>query len=231
SRFLCLLCAQLAEDRGHNADATPLYLSGLIGSLFKVRLTTHGYTLVAKGVETVDLGRLQHEERMYKQIHSVQGKHVPVCLGLVDLVLPYYYDGGEFRHFLLFSWAGRSMSSCTDEIDRKLAVKVVANAFAKLHYLRVLHGDAEPRNILYDTASRSFMVTDFERAEYRERQPLSPMTPNSCDRKRKREELKKQESDSFAKELRCVVASIARCLEQRAVRHCRQSDRGSAVGF
>ena len=64
--FLRLLRAQLAEDRGPNTDSTPLYLSGAVGSLFKVRLSAYGYTLVAKGVETANLARLQHENEVYR---------------------------------------------------------------------------------------------------------------------------------------------------------------------
>ncbi|KAH8746927.1 hypothetical protein F5883DRAFT_252608 [Diaporthe sp. PMI_573] len=149
---------------------------------------------------------------MYKQIRSVQGKHVPVCLGLVDLVLPYYYDGGKFMQFLFFSWAGRSMSGCIDKIDRKLAIQAEADAFAELHNLRV-HGDAEPRNILYDVVNRSFMVTVLERSEFRERRPLGAISLNGCGRKRKRKGRKKQGGDLFTKELRCVLASASRCLD------------------
>ncbi|KXJ84854.1 hypothetical protein Micbo1qcDRAFT_169894, partial [Microdochium bolleyi] len=63
--FLRLVRDQLARDRGHDADCTPLHRSGARGSLFKVRLSTHGYTLVAKGVESADHAYLQHENVMY----------------------------------------------------------------------------------------------------------------------------------------------------------------------
>ncbi|GKU22517.1 unnamed protein product [Fusarium langsethiae] len=49
--FLRLAKVQLAVDRGKDADCVPLYLSGSRGTLFKFRLSSHGYTLVAKGVE------------------------------------------------------------------------------------------------------------------------------------------------------------------------------------
>ncbi|KAG4282241.1 hypothetical protein FPRO04_13362 [Fusarium proliferatum] len=49
--FLRLAQAQLAGDRGKDADCMPLYLSGSRGSIFKFRLSSHGYRLVAKGVE------------------------------------------------------------------------------------------------------------------------------------------------------------------------------------
>jgi hypothetical protein len=52
------------------------------------------------------------------------------------------------------------------------------------------------------------MVTDFERAEFRSRQPLGSMSPNAQQRKRKRGILQKQETDPFARELRSVVESV-----------------------
>ncbi|KPM34271.1 hypothetical protein AK830_g12300 [Neonectria ditissima] len=107
--FRRLIRAQLAIDRGENADCVPLHLSGARGSLFKVRLSSHGYVLVAKGVEEVDERLLQHESQIYDRLRPIQGRAIPVCLGVVDLELPYYYDGGDFVHFLFLSWAGRSL--------------------------------------------------------------------------------------------------------------------------
>lgn len=46
--FLRLIQDQLAKDRGPDADAMPLYLSGSVGALFKIRLSSHGYTLSPK---------------------------------------------------------------------------------------------------------------------------------------------------------------------------------------
>ncbi|KAH8759304.1 hypothetical protein F5883DRAFT_426690, partial [Diaporthe sp. PMI_573] len=206
--FLRLLRAQLAEDRGPEADSTPLYLSGSVGSLFKIRLSAYGYTLVAKGVEAVDLARLQHENKVYDQLYAIQGKYVPVCLGLTDLDLPYYCDGGVFEHFLLLSWAGRSLSKSIDQIDKTLAIDAITAAYTGLHRLRILHGDAEARNILYD---RGPMIVDFERAELRSRQPLGSISPNGRDRKRKRGVLQKQGNDHFARELQSAVESVLRC--------------------
>lgn len=101
--FLDLIRAQLAIDRGYDADCTPLYLSGSRGSLFKVRLSSHGYTLVAKGMESLDSARLQHENRIYGKLQAIQGKHVAVCLGNIDLIRPYYYNSGVYMHFMFLS--------------------------------------------------------------------------------------------------------------------------------
>jgi len=206
--FLRLLRVQLAEDRGPDADSTPLYLSGLVGSLFKVRLSAYGYTLVAKGVEAANIAFLQHEKEVYDQLRTMQGKHIPVCLGLIHLGLPHYCDGGVFKHFLLLSWAGRPLSQCIDQIDKTLAIGAITTAFTGLHRLRILHGDAEARNILYDQGP---MIVDFERARLYSRQPLGSISPNGQSRKRKREMLPKQGKDDFTKELQSVVEHVSRC--------------------
>ena len=208
TKFLRLLRAQLAKDRGPDADAIPLYLSGSVGALVKVRLSAYGYTLVAKGVERPDLKRLQHEKKIYDQLRSIQGKHVPVCLGLTDLVLPYYYDGRVFKHLLLLSWAGRPLLERVGEINEAPLIAAVARAFTSLHQLQVLHGDAEARNITYDGAP---MIVDLERARLCSRQPLGSISSNGQIRKRKRDALQKQGDGPFAEELRSVMKSVSRC--------------------
>lgn len=212
ANFLRLLQAQLDSDRGPDADCAPLYLAGAIGALFKLRLSSHGYTLVAKGAENRHLARLQHEAEIYQSLHDVQGWCVPVCVGLVDLVLPLYYDGKVFKDLMLLSFAGRPLLNCMCQLDRALTVDLVSSAFAQLHRLRVRHGDAEARNIMYDDSGPTIMIVDFERAEFFGRQPLSSISANSTKRKRKREVAQKQDDDMFAKELRSVIGEISRCL-------------------
>ncbi|KAF3760063.1 hypothetical protein M406DRAFT_269932 [Cryphonectria parasitica EP155] len=213
--FLQLLRAQLAKDRGSDADAVPLYLSGAVGALFKVRLSAYGYTLVAKGVERRYLRRLRHEEQIYDRLRPVQGKHVPVCLGLIELVLPYYFDCRVFRHFLVLSWAGRPLFSCIGLLEEAQLISAVKSAFASLHQLQVLHGDAEARNLTYD---QNIMIVDFERAELYNRQPLGSTTRNSDSRKSKGDASQKgnafQKRDTaFGKELQLAVRDVSR--------HCR----------
>jgi hypothetical protein len=212
--FLRLIREQLAVDRGPDADSVPLYLSGSLGSVFKVRLSSHGYTLVAKGMESLDLARLRHENELYDRLRAIQGKHVPVCLGMVDLMLPYYYDSGVYVHFLFLSWAGRPLLECINQVDKAGVVNAVTMAFTELHKLRVLHCDAEPRNILYDASSGNLMVVDFERAEFHGRQPLGSISLNAQDRKSKRKTWQttsqQRENDVFARELQSVITCVSR---------------------
>lgn len=204
SRFQRLIRAQLARDRGPDADAMPLYLSGSIGALFKIRLSSHGYTLVAKGVEHAYLARLQHENKVYGQLYTIQGKHVPVCLGNIDLVLPYYYDGGVYVHFLFLGWAGRPLFDLPSETDKMAIVDAVSAGFKAVHNLHVLHGDAEPRNILYDNGH--VMIVDFERAKLPSREPLGLISLN---RKRKHSMCQeKQGRSEFAAELKSIIQGV-----------------------
>ncbi|KAK8872288.1 serine/threonine protein kinase [Apiospora arundinis] len=216
SKFLSLLHSQLARDRGPDADCVPLYISGSLGSLFKVRLSSYGYTLVAKGMESADRLRLCHEKKIYDQIRDIQGKFTPVCLGLLDLALPQYCDGGVYKHLMLLSWGGRPLLGCVDQVDKQTVIAGVASAFAALHRLGVLHRDAEARNILFDAPTGRVMVVDFERAEFRGREPLACLTAQSQNRKRKRKASKKQVSDEFGREFQSVMGSLSKIVESAA---------------
>ncbi|CAK7228875.1 hypothetical protein SCUCBS95973_007029 [Sporothrix curviconia] len=166
-----LLAEQIARDRDHDADFAPMFMSGLIGALYKVRLSAYGYTLVVKAVETPNRTFLQAEKDVYDRLRPMQGEQIPVCLGIADIALPLYGYGGVFHHILLLSWAGRSLARYTADdaaysgISCETAVPAIEAAFQRMHELGVLHGDAEPRNILYDAGTRMLMVVDFERSE------------------------------------------------------------------
>ncbi|KAL7789024.1 hypothetical protein V8C37DRAFT_386986 [Trichoderma ceciliae] len=176
--FLHLIREQLAVDRGRDADCMPLYRSGSRGSLFKARLSSHGYTLVAKGMENLDYAHLQHENEIYDRLLPIQGKYIPVCLGRIDLILPYYYDCGVFTHFMFLGWAGRPIFEyAINQINTLNITDAATRIFKAIHKLRVLHRDAEPRNILYDDQSGNLMVVDFERSGYCECQQQPPPPP------------------------------------------------------
>ena len=208
--FLRLIRSQLATDRGRDADCAPLYLSGSRGSLFKVRLSSHGYTLVAKGMESLDRALLQHENKMYDRLGAIQGKHVPVCLGRVNLVLPYHYDSGVYVHFMFLSWAGQPLFRYVNQA-KKAGIVDAVTAYREMHKLRVLHRDAELRNILYNVDSGELMVVDFERAECRGGQPLGSLSPDGLNRKRKCRTSPKQWKDDFAKELDHAIWQASEC--------------------
>ncbi|RTE70912.1 hypothetical protein BHE90_014686 [Fusarium euwallaceae] len=200
--FLRLVRDQLAKDRGRDADCVSMNRSGARGSMFKVRLTSHGYTVIAKGMESLDRKLLQHENAMYDRLVDIQGKYIPVCLGSIQLIRPCHYDGGVYSHFMFLGWAGWPLfehSGCLDETE---VADGVAKIFTAIHKLRVLHHDAEPRNILCDENGK-LMAVDLERAEFQGRPPLGDISPNNLIRKRKRGF--KLPRDDFAQELANAV--------------------------
>ncbi|KAK0764133.1 hypothetical protein N5P37_003528 [Trichoderma harzianum] len=190
--FLHLIREQLAVDRGRDADCMPLHRSRFRGSLFKLRLSSHGYTLVAKGMEGLDLARLQHEKEIYDRLLAIQGEYVPVCLGSIDLILPYYYDCGVYKHFLFLAWAGRPIFEYKNQINSLDLPDAVTRIFKAIHTLKVLHRDAEPRNILYDEHGGTLMVVDFQRSVFWKHQAQASVSGKDRQARKKHRELQKQ---------------------------------------
>ncbi|KAK2681990.1 hypothetical protein RAB80_003783 [Fusarium oxysporum f. sp. vasinfectum] len=203
--FLRLAKVQLTVDRGKDADCVPLYLSGSRGSLFKFRLSSHGYTLVAKGVEAMDTKHLRYENKIYSHVQDLQGKFVPVCLGVVHLIKPYYYDSGVYEDFMFLSYGGRPVLRSLGEVNADITNEILA-ALGRLHQHGV-HHDAEPRNVLYDKRTGRCMIVDLMLAEFHDRQPLGPININGRNRKRKWAP-RKHEKDVFAVEAQSLRASL-----------------------
>ncbi|KAL2373287.1 hypothetical protein RJ035_003885 [Blastomyces gilchristii] len=194
--FCALVQKQLATDRGPDADCCPLYKAGSCGTLLKVRLSSHGYTLVAKAVESKNKDKLQHERKVYNQLRDLQGECIPVCLGVVKLEpkRPYYHEEKIHTHILLLSWAGESIEKA-GTLSPANKRSTVCRALQAIHSRGILHGDAEPRNILWDQACERVRVVDFELATIQ--QPLSDASTNIV---RKRKVM----STCFSKELQHI---------------------------
>lgn len=209
--FLSLIRTQLANDRGRGADCKPLYMKGSRGALFKVRLSSNGYTLVAKGMKNPDRKHLLHERKVYYHLRPLQGSCIPVSLGIVDLKLPYYYDAGIYVSMLFLSWAGRPLHQCLMLKNEARILDHVKKVLEELHGRQVLHKDVEPRNWLWDEEHGRLMLVDFERAEFRVRPPLGTLSPN---RKRNLQGKLKSEIkvDEFNCEMESARASISRCV-------------------
>ncbi|KAI1171307.1 hypothetical protein F4777DRAFT_566006 [Nemania sp. FL0916] len=166
--FQDLLRDQLAQDRGPNADIMPLFQFGSMGALYKVRLASHGYTIVAKAVQEENTKRLEHEERVYNHLYPMQGMYVPVCLGLINLKMPLYGNGVVFTRIMCLSWGGKSVDglpSDNSQIDKAAVSRGVLVALNAVHKLRVLHCDTSLRNFVYNPADGRAMVVDFKRSE------------------------------------------------------------------
>ncbi|KAG5950305.1 hypothetical protein E4U58_001703, partial [Claviceps cyperi] len=167
--FVRLIGEQLEASPRINAACFPLNASGSVGSLFKIRLLSHGYTLVAKAFNKFDRDIMCYEEKMYNMLRDLQGDYIPVCPGHVVLSRVMYcshYESSYFRHFLLLSYGGRPVLHALPKVEEAITNQILT-ALAQLHKYRVLHHDAEPRNILYDERTGKCMVVDLERAESR----------------------------------------------------------------
>ena len=189
STFLRMMRDQLAGDR--DTDCEPLYIQGARGALFKLTLTSHAYTVAAKGTISAFIPYLQHEAAVYEQLRPIQGTYVPVCLGAIDLVRLYHYNGVQISHMLLLGWGGTRIDCY---INRDNKADVVAQAIVSLqaiHQLGVLHQDAMPRNMLWNTECNGVMLVDFERAArkktMKKRVELETISSNQSKRKRNAE--------------------------------------------
>jgi len=146
---------------------------------------------------------------MYEHVPELQGTYVPVCLGEVPLLRPYYHSGGEYMHMLFLSWAGRPLFEYINLESRPSFQLKATRALQELHRHRVVHGDAELRNFLYDEAANRVMVIDLERAAIRKRAPLANISPNGK-RKRGMEEKEKPHDDPFVREMCALKGYMSR---------------------
>ena len=188
--FLALLQQQLSES--YDIDCDPMGLYGARGALFTVRLRSHGYTLAAKCTTVDFVSKLKWEAVIYQRLRPIQGFHVPVYLGSLDLDYPYYLGGfAVIVHMMFMSYGGQCILSHINADNRPTLVQKVKHSIQAVHQLGVLHHDAESHNVLWDADVGEAMIIDFERAEILERR--APLGDISSNRKRKREPQSKEQ--------------------------------------
>lgn len=150
----------------------PLHVSGSRGSLFRLCLPTHGYALLAKGVQQEDECYLLNEAKIYRRLAPIQGKYIPVCIGDTSLSHPLIISGGQAQptriitRLLFVSYAGIHMERCLDETNEDTMAQGIEDCLDAIHALGVLHMDAFANNILLQDG-RVRMI-DFERSKTRE---------------------------------------------------------------
>jgi hypothetical protein len=179
--FCGLLRRQLARSCVHATDR--LKIRGKIGHLFRITLCSHGYTFVAKAVRSEKLPALAHEFAIYEKLRPLQAQYIPVCLGLVQLEIPYYLPfPNHLTHFLLLSYSGTDLSSRTCSLLRPEEVALSAEAsLMKLHDYDVRHRDVRRENMLWNTKLHRVFMIDFESSDVVSAAPRSP--PQSCQNK------------------------------------------------
>ena len=210
SAFLTLIRQQLSSDL--DTDCKPIGLPGACGVLFRVRLRSHGYTVAAKATPIHFVQRLRWEAFVYGHLRPVQGVHVPVHLGNVDLETYYFYEGiTELVHMMFLSFGGKRISRYLTAHNGTVAAQQVECAALAIHNLGILHRDLEPRNILWNEESNKAMIIDFERAEIVEPRSALGGTSANWTRKRKLEtRMIKRNGDGtvFARERRRAVFEL-----------------------
>ncbi|EGE79399.2 hypothetical protein BDDG_02338 [Blastomyces dermatitidis ATCC 18188] len=197
STFLSLLMAQILQEIvdpwTDPLGCESLHRHGSRGALFEVILFQYGYTLIGKGFPPEFGHYLRHEKALYDQLKPIQGLHVPVCLGTIDVSKrPMFYDGiADIPHFLLLAHAGTNVSEC--DVSEDQIVSAASKSLQAIHALGVLHHDAETRNLFWSEEGENVLVIDFERAEIlRPKRALLGNTPPNRKRKRGGESMVKE---------------------------------------
>ncbi|KAL8749099.1 MAG: hypothetical protein Q9184_006939 [Pyrenodesmia sp. 2 TL-2023] len=151
-------------NRSLDFNCTDLQIYGSRSMLFKVTLASYGYTLVAKGTRDVFVVDLMHEQQMYDRLSSLQGEHIPVHVGNIDLAHAWYDCGGvRVIHMLLLAYGG--IRKDDDQVGEIGDLMAQVTAFeARLAGCGVQHGDLADRNILWDPELQRIMFIDFERS-------------------------------------------------------------------
>ena len=206
--FLGLLRQQLSEDL--DTDVLNLGLWGSRGALFKVTPTSHGYTVVAKGSPAHFVQCLKHEAEVYQCLHSIQGIHVPVCLGDLDLTCPYPFEGiVDLVHMMFLRFGGRFIQRHINAENRSHLIQKARDSMQAIHALGILHRDAMPRNLLWSAEMDQVMVVDFERASIVQSRPaLGHVSPNQ---ERKSGSKREGSCRMFATELAHLTTELKAC--------------------
>lgn len=210
--FCTLMKQQLARDLDSNFE--PIGREGSRGVPFRVRLASHGYTLVAKCSPIDFVPHLMHEADVYDRLHSIQGVHVPVHLGNIDLIQPYYYDAIAYlTHVMFLSFGGAPIYGQVTTINCAQIADQAVDCIDAIHSLQVLHRDLEPRNVVRDPITGRVMILDFERAEVRDPRPvLRIISPNRKRRKAESRLMKARDSsaDLYVRERGLITAGLSK---------------------
>jgi len=197
SKFLSLMRRQLACDRDGSCE--PLRIQGSRGALFKLTLHSYGYTVAAKGTISEFVPYLKHEATIYKRLLPIQGAYIPVCLGAINLVLPFHFFG-ENIYMLCLSWSGTSIYGLIDRYNKDDVLDLATSSLQAIHQLGVLHEDAMPQNMLWHAKSKKVMIVDFERARVVETKAVE----TKKDRK---------EDKQYAKEVKDMRIALSQCVQ------------------
>lgn len=154
--------------------------SGSTATIFKIRLASLGYVVIAKA--SSNRAALRTERRNYRKylIPAQESGAVPPCLGLLDLPEPWQdpdvysdHSGHDLTCCLLLGWirgqhpqdalsssvasSGHNLSLSPSQKEQKQRARAalrasVRAALESIHSLGLLHGDAALRNLLVESS-------------------------------------------------------------------------------
>ncbi|KAL7783584.1 hypothetical protein V8C37DRAFT_397021 [Trichoderma ceciliae] len=224
--FLSHLRIQLAEDDNLDAYCAPLRVANTPKSLFKIRLSLYSYTFIAKGGK--GSAHLWSEKFVYDQIANLQGHHVPVCIGMLELITPHHHNRKAFKDMLLLSWAGRPFRNCSKQVSRDQVAGMTDMGLRAMHKLGVVYnGGLEPQNFLYDASRGSVMIVDFEDSSL-EFCKTPAVVGDYQTRKRKRDRWQEDARQVFEEDTICALETIMNSSPRD--REYRYSDSESEIG-
>ncbi|CAK7227419.1 hypothetical protein SCUCBS95973_006536 [Sporothrix curviconia] len=184
-----LVTAQLADNMDKDCECLDLWgCYGRHGVLFKITVTGFGYTLVAKGVQGVHRRILEREADVYHALAArdanVQGRLVPVFLGLVDLSRPVpLHSCASVARLMLLSYAGPTLGS--SGMLRRLQDAGVdceaeeARTTSELEALGLRNEDVRPANLAWNAEVGRLMEIDFDQAWMKPSAPRAPQMPQT----------------------------------------------------
>ncbi|KAK9847087.1 hypothetical protein MYU51_020491 [Penicillium brevicompactum] len=175
--FTSRLHRQLARNRNHGFEQ--LHVCGRTGYLVKATLLSHGYTVVIKATTLEKQHRLQAEANNYRHLRSLQGNHIPVCLGTFTPRVSYWYRGELMAQMMILSWSGKRLQHVINDENSRFFHQKRDKALTVLRSHGIVHGDSEWRNMLWDDLGVRLFVIDLEEVKWLKRsQALEPNSGN-----------------------------------------------------
>lgn len=178
-----LLTSQLALDR--NNGCALLGLGAHRGRLhshdkhviFRITLTSHGYTLIGKATQMSTVKQLKREKEAYLILRKMQGRKVPVLLGDLYFTKPWSlssedvgsHSGSEMVYMLLLSHAGRPIWGYETGGHNKKEIRKFRKVDMRDRGLQLEQDEIRSRNMLWNDELGRLMFIDFERADFSEK--------------------------------------------------------------
>jgi hypothetical protein len=116
----------------------------------------------------------------YHHLRSLQGQHIPVCLGVFKPRIAYWYHGELMAQMMVLSWSGTRLQHVINDRNSSFYHQEREKALAVLRSCGVIHGDSEWRNMLWDNPSGRLVVIDLEDVKWLKRsRALEPTSGNA----------------------------------------------------